>query len=569
MDKKESQMKEVIKEEEILCRTDGFCFGEWGLIYKKERSTSALALEDTDLFVLDQESFNISFSKCLSKAEIDRKNFLLKRITPFAEVPFSKFELIYKTIVPMFLSKNEIIFLENSPSDKIYVIYMGLCNLIKNINILPEEYKNDTSKMKFINLLKIDKGDIIGLETLYSEKYKYTLRSDSDYTVVLAIRVDKLDEPIKDKLKTFFNPLFSKFKDNMKIILDKKKNLAMKTKLNYKSDTILKQIKKLKMNKEEQNQFDEKIQNKVDEIKKISKIVHSNDFKNFKIKKNAKTYEKFVDQTKKLNNEKLIKRLKLNFTNSHKTIKLEKINTITDEVVKNIQERLNTCNTLENINDERNYFLSLLPSEATSPIRSPTIKSNILTTRVNSQTQSQSHFTNNYLKTLDNEVILERLNENKIRNKRFDRKRTVTFLTTDTQASMRDRVNTEEPFSQKNFERVGSLVSYTQENKTNTNNNKIRSHSRPLSSAFFSPTNSILSISKMRRRGVTLEEKKCDEIKSYYTYDQNPIFLSQPVKSNLLGWKKVLTQGSNFNTGMFNMPLIQSLDAEKILRKEE
>jgi CRP-like cAMP-binding protein len=49
-------------EEEKLVLLDGQCFGEWGLIYKKERSASAFCLEDTDLFCLDASSFEYSFN---------------------------------------------------------------------------------------------------------------------------------------------------------------------------------------------------------------------------------------------------------------------------------------------------------------------------------------------------------------------------------------------------------------------------------------------------------------------------------------------------------------------------
>jgi hypothetical protein len=79
--------------------TEGFCFGEWGLIEKKERYASAYALEKTDLFILDKHAFNLSFSKCLNKAENERKAFILNRVAPFREIPESKFRSIYKSIV--------------------------------------------------------------------------------------------------------------------------------------------------------------------------------------------------------------------------------------------------------------------------------------------------------------------------------------------------------------------------------------------------------------------------------------------------------------------------------------
>lgn len=50
------------QDEEKFILLEGQCFGEWGLIYKKERIASALALETTDLFTLDANSFDTSFN---------------------------------------------------------------------------------------------------------------------------------------------------------------------------------------------------------------------------------------------------------------------------------------------------------------------------------------------------------------------------------------------------------------------------------------------------------------------------------------------------------------------------
>jgi CRP-like cAMP-binding protein len=57
-------LKEVTEtiEEEKLILVEGQCFGEWGLIYKKDRTASALCVEDTDLFFLDAGAFDLSFN---------------------------------------------------------------------------------------------------------------------------------------------------------------------------------------------------------------------------------------------------------------------------------------------------------------------------------------------------------------------------------------------------------------------------------------------------------------------------------------------------------------------------
>lgn len=50
------------QEEEKFILLEGQCFGEWGLIYKKDRGATAFALETTDLFTLDALSFDTSFN---------------------------------------------------------------------------------------------------------------------------------------------------------------------------------------------------------------------------------------------------------------------------------------------------------------------------------------------------------------------------------------------------------------------------------------------------------------------------------------------------------------------------
>ena len=54
--------RDYIYEEERMKLLEGMCFGEWGLIYGKDRTASAVAIEDCDLFYLDKENFEKSFA---------------------------------------------------------------------------------------------------------------------------------------------------------------------------------------------------------------------------------------------------------------------------------------------------------------------------------------------------------------------------------------------------------------------------------------------------------------------------------------------------------------------------
>ena len=57
--------EQLFEEEEKLRLSEGMCFGEWGLIYNKERTASAIVIEDADLFTLDKDNFDLSFAVLL------------------------------------------------------------------------------------------------------------------------------------------------------------------------------------------------------------------------------------------------------------------------------------------------------------------------------------------------------------------------------------------------------------------------------------------------------------------------------------------------------------------------
>lgn len=47
-------------EHEVLVLTEGQYFGEWGVLERKLRNASAVAAEDSDIFLLDTKSFEQS-----------------------------------------------------------------------------------------------------------------------------------------------------------------------------------------------------------------------------------------------------------------------------------------------------------------------------------------------------------------------------------------------------------------------------------------------------------------------------------------------------------------------------
>jgi len=83
--------------EEFSVKTEGMCFGYDGLMNKANRTSSVYALEDTELFVLDNDGFDKSFLKSILRAEIDRKDFLKDRIPVFKDNE-AKFFGLFKLI---------------------------------------------------------------------------------------------------------------------------------------------------------------------------------------------------------------------------------------------------------------------------------------------------------------------------------------------------------------------------------------------------------------------------------------------------------------------------------------
>ena len=199
--------KENIIEEELCKMKNGNCFGEIGLLCNNARTCSALALEDTDLFVLDRNEFGLSFDKSILKSEIERKNFILRKIPPFSAIHYSTYNNIFKKIIPKFFDRNEIIFRETDIADCFYLLYTGSCKILKNMISLNEIDKNinNINNMKSTTILKVEKGKCLGLEAIFGKNYGCSLKVDSDFAVLLEFKTSKLQENILESLKSYFH----------------------------------------------------------------------------------------------------------------------------------------------------------------------------------------------------------------------------------------------------------------------------------------------------------------------------------------------------------------------------
>ena len=196
-------------EEELFTRGEGYCFGEWGLIYRCPRATSVYTLEDTYFFSLDEESFKNSFMKCLNKAESDRREFVNDNLFPFKTISYNVINELYKNTIPIQCSGNKLIYEEGATANTIYIVYMDQFSLYKKY------YNESQMKTNVYKILSIEKGGVIGLEAIFEEdkKYKYTFRANcgGNIGMIFSINIDKIPKLVIYKMKRYFCEYYTTF----------------------------------------------------------------------------------------------------------------------------------------------------------------------------------------------------------------------------------------------------------------------------------------------------------------------------------------------------------------------
>lgn len=211
-------------EEELFRRGEGYCFGEWALIYKQPRSASIYTLEDCIFFTLDETPFKNSFLKSLNSNEFNKKKFALKNFLPFDMMDERQLS-IYKNIVPINCKRNQIIFNEGDCSDSIYLIYLGSFTLEKKYG-----YKQ-------FSVLNLEKGSIVGLESVFEgvkSKYKCSLKLSNgfDFGIIFKLQINKLRPYIINKMKISFKTNYNLFLNSWKELF--KKNIYVRQSISRK-----------------------------------------------------------------------------------------------------------------------------------------------------------------------------------------------------------------------------------------------------------------------------------------------------------------------------------------------
>jgi hypothetical protein len=175
--------------------------------------------------------------------------------------------------------KNEIVYLEGSCDDKIYVIYTGEFKLQKSKQ-LPNV---DLTKRDEIGttVLYLIREEITGLEACRNEPYRYTLQCDMDYSSLFVISLHRLDNVTKEKLLEILLPILKKKQGIEDRLTKRKLGLENHMKVTYRENNIMNRLKSIKTKED----LDVELKMTEDALlgaKEIVKGTH-NEFKGFKL----------------------------------------------------------------------------------------------------------------------------------------------------------------------------------------------------------------------------------------------------------------------------------------------
>ena len=314
-----------VTEDELFRADPGYCFGEWALIYNQPRATSVIALEDSVFFVLDEKIFAKTFLRCLNISEHKKKKFISENLFPFG-LYNDRINSLYKDVVPKSFVRNQIIFNEGEIADTIFLIYSGTY-------VLEKFFKNKIFRFK-----SVEKGTILGLESIFEEnsKYKCTLRLSSlnEFGIVACCQINRLMPYVIQKMKSIFKTNYELYIKSSEEFYEKninyEKNILFKkgNKKEETSETVKKYFEDYNTLEEKEKLKKKKIkfnflkQIKLDKAQSLSKTERNNTIEN--------TNSTNLIRTKKI--KKAFKTLRK--YKRAKTIKAKKITNYTDFVFK-------------------------------------------------------------------------------------------------------------------------------------------------------------------------------------------------------------------------------------------
>jgi len=250
----------------------GAYFGEWGLIYRINRTVSAYAKENSLLLGFDKKTFKAYYQNNIIYSENNSKKFVLKHIKAFKELNEISFNQYYREIKKIYCIPGQEIFHEGDKADSFYLVYMGSCSVKKGVT----------------NIIIKDVGDFIGIESLYNDEYEATIYPYTEGTVLFKFLLNSISQNIITNLKNEFYDYYRAQRKILKISIENYNKYKDKYQMNFLNliENIRKNKIKNKINANKVNVSDLNIaqeaknKEKLSTPCKISKIFNLNKFSN-------------------------------------------------------------------------------------------------------------------------------------------------------------------------------------------------------------------------------------------------------------------------------------------------
>ena len=277
----------------------GAYFGEWGLIYRINRTVSAYAKENSLLLGFDKKTFKAYYQNNIIFSENNSKKFVLKHIKTFKEINEVSFNQYYRKIKKIYCIPGQEIFHEGDNADSFYLVYMGSCSVKKGVT----------------NIIIKDSGDFIGIESLYTDEYETTIYPYTEGTVLFKFLLNSISQTIITNLKNEFSDYYRTQRKILKMSIENYHKYKDKFQMNFlnlieniRQNKIKNNINGNNVNVSELNiAQDAKSKDKFSTPCKISKVFNLNRFNNKIINMNNDnrilSAKNDIGKTKNLNEE--------------------------------------------------------------------------------------------------------------------------------------------------------------------------------------------------------------------------------------------------------------------------
>ena len=186
--------------------------------------------------LISKEFINEYITDKIILANENIKKCIEDSINVFKNFDKALFRKYFEKIIKLFPKIDDTIISQNEKADSIFIIYNGIC-------VLNNGHKED--------LIKLDKGDIIGIESLSNidqegnimdNKYLYNLINKSYNTIIFKIPINELNLKMINDLKLQLESYFEKRNDiiskNEKMLNIRKKRLMENYRLFQKKENI-------------------------------------------------------------------------------------------------------------------------------------------------------------------------------------------------------------------------------------------------------------------------------------------------------------------------------------------